>query len=399
MYDLVLLQPPDTVSANPKMYFPLGMVHLAAVVREAGYRVAVMDCRTGMVPLPTSRFYGFSCTTPQIDAAVNIARTLKGKTIAGGPHASMMPHAVKQHFDYVVAGEGEEAILDILSGKAAEGVIQAPRIRDLNRFPIPAWDLVHHPFSRTLFPGERYGKGPMAATTIFSRGCPARCAFCANLFRTPVIYRGLESVTREMHHLRSLGISHFRIEDDNLTLHPEFEAICNMLHDLKVVFKGHTRSDHVTQERMRLLKWAGCEELGLGVESADDDVLMINRKRETADLHRKSCHEIRRAGLRVKTYFMTGLPGETLTTILLNKRFMSEVKPDKWTLSRFTPYPGCEIYNNPDAFGVKVVNTDLSQYWNFPRSSVVELESADRTELDRRYKELYSFMVNEEWRK
>ena len=89
--DIVLMQPPDRISANPRMYFPLALCYLAAVIEEAGYSVKIMDCRDSLKIMPLARYYGFSCSTLQIDVAKRLALEVPGTTIVGGAHASLLP--------------------------------------------------------------------------------------------------------------------------------------------------------------------------------------------------------------------------------------------------------------------------------------------------------------------
>ncbi len=379
------------------MYFPLSLCYLGAVVRNAGYSVKVLDFRESVKELPEAKFYGFSCTTPQIGMAKAIASKVNGKTIAGGAHASLLPGDCKNSFDYTVIGEGEEAILKILKGETSSE-IWSPRIKDLDKIPYPAWDMVDEPFSDTLFPGERYGKGERSATIIAARGCPFACDFCANIFRSPVVFRSAENIVGELKLLRDkYGIKYFRFEDDNFTLHPDFTTLCRKLSMLDIHYKCHTRSHLMTPEKAVLLKYSGCEECGLGVESADDVVLKKNHKSEVVHQHGEAIQILKSAGLRAKVYLIAGLPGETDETIRLNKEFMKTFKPDKWTLSTFSPYPGCPIYKNPEKFNVKIIEPDFSKWWNFAKDFNHVLDGQTKEQMWARYREFYEWLKSEVW--
>ncbi len=396
MKDLVLLPLPDRVASNPKMYFPLSLLYIAAAVKEAGFAVEIVDCRDGMKPLPPSRFYGFSCATPQIDEAKRIARTLDGQTIVGGAHASLLPNDCHKSFDYTVVGEGEHIIIDILAGNLDKGVHIAERIYDINTLKYPAWDLVDEPFSTTLFPGERYGEGPLAATIIGSRGCAWSCLFCGNVHKKPVKFRAVPNIIGEIEALISRGVRYYRFEDDNFTLIPCFQELCEELGDRGVHYKCHTRSDLLTMDKARMMKDSGCEECGLGVESADDKVLAKVNKGETVEDHLRAARILKEVGIRVKAYFVTGLPGETDETIELNKQFAVEADIDKWTVSTFTPYPGCPVYRRPGQFGVEIMNHDFSQWWNYSSAYNHRLEGQTREQMWARYEDLYSFLRGRE---
>lgn len=399
MIDLCLVSLPNSVLTTPTMYFPLGTLYLGASVLKAGYTVQIVDMRAGVKELPEAKFYGFSCTTPEIKQAKELTKEVKGITIVGGAHPTLLPEDCMESFDYIVRGEGEEVLPQIIAGVWGRGVINAPRISDLSSISHPAWHLVDNPFSEELFPGERYGKGEKAMTVSCSRGCPYKCSFCGNMLRTPVLYRTVEDIISELDELKSLGVKHIRFEDDNFTIHPQFENLCLDLHNLDISWKCHTRSQLVKLSQMELMKWANCEEVGLGVESADDRVLEINNKMENCGQHIKAVEIIHQAGLRAKTYFIAGLPGETDETLEFNKQFFRQAKPEKWTLSTFTPYPGCEVYAHPDAFGIKITDTDFNHWWNFTEDHFVFEMTYEPQEVTwQRYKKLYAWLVSNEWK-
>ncbi len=388
--DLCLVQLPNPVLTTT-MYNSLGLMYLAAVVERAGLTVEIADLRDGG-DIPQAKFYGFSCTTPEITEAKRLAGKLKN-TIVGGGHPSLLPEDCKE-FDYIVRGEGEGVILGILKGCFEKGIVIGGRISSIDAIPFPSRHKVKHPFSEYIFPGERYGKGPLTATLITSRGCPFSCAFCGNISRTPVMHRNINNIIAEMNLLGEQGIHHFKFMDDNFILHPRFDELCERMSYLKIKHKCHSRSDLMTSTKAHLLKLSGCVEAGLGVESADEHVLEVNNKQESVSDHLNAIESLRSVGIRFKPYFMTGLPGETDETIELNKQFVQEVKPERWTISTFTPYPGCDIYNNPSDYGVRIIEPDWTKYWNYCQGQYNHvLFGQTQEQMWARYEDFYGWMV------
>lgn len=382
------------------MYSPLGILYLTSAAQHAGFNVEVVDMRAGGQPIPKAKFYGFSCTTPEIEYARELAQMLPGRTIVGGAHPSLLPEDCTKDFDYVVRGEGELVLPQILKGLHRKGsIVLGQRIEHPDALHFPDWDALEHPFSEELFPGERYGRGELAATVIASRGCPFHCAFCANVMRNPVIFRSVGNVIAELKELIDRGITHFRFEDDIFTLHPKFLEFCGKLALLNITYKCHGRSDLLTKEMVRALKLSGCEEFGLGVESADDKVLRLNNKKEDIQATIKAAKLLKEFGVRVKTYFIAGLPGETDETVRLNKEFFKACKPDKWTLSTFTPYPGSDIFNHPDKYGIIITEDDYSKWWNFNEdryNHIIVGQTPD--EMWGRYTKFYKWLVGNSWK-
>lgn len=402
MVEIALVQLPNRVLGSPTMFFPLGILYLGAVLEHSGYKVTIVDLSNNEADInliPRASFIGFTATTGEIEDARMLSHKVKARdpkclTLIGGAHASLMPENVKRDFDVVVIGEGEKAVVRICNEQIT-GTLSELRIEDLDAIPFPAWHLVapQRLFSELLWFGEKYGTGPRAASIITSRGCPMACHFCANILRSPAVYRSPENVAAEIKELRDhYGIYHFRDESDNLTLNKNWLfKVCDALRPLGCHFKGHTRSDLVDKEIVEALKSCGFEELGLGIETCDDTVLELANKRETSEDHYRAARIIKAVGLRLRCYFMVGLPGETNETIGLNKRFIREIRP-KWTLSRFTPYPGCAMWQDPKKFGLINTGHDFSNFWNFSEHPNHELVNASKEELDRRYKEFYQWL-------
>ena len=409
MLDICLIQCPNLALESPKMYMPLGNLYLMAMAKQAGYKAQLLDFRERIDDIPEARFYGFSCTTPEITIAKQMAKKVKGQTIVGGAHPSLLPEDCMGSFDYIVRGEGEYVLLDILAGKIEPSVITAPRIKDLDALPLPDWDAVEDPFSRTLYTGERYGFGAVSMAVIGSRGCPWSCSFCGNIYQTPITFRTVDNILHELFELMKRGVYHFRFVDDNFTLHPQFMELCHEFHRYKVIYRCHTRSNLVTPEKAKALAESGCEECSLGIESADPYVLSLNNKKETVESHRSASQILKDAGLRVKFYWMSGLPGETDETIELNKQFMKTTKPEKWTLSTFCPFPGCDIFNHPAKYGVTIINWNWESWWNFVfnvrdldlpgREGYVHVLNGQTPEqMKARHDGFYYFLLSEEWR-
>ena len=397
MLDICLIQLPNPALAHT-MYNSLGIMYLASVVEQAGYSVEIADLRHNG-GLPRAHYYGFSCTTPEITYAKELAKQVRGKTIVGGAHPSLLPEDCWNDFDYIVIGEGEEVILDILSGKitSPKGIV-ASRIRDLDKIPYPARNKVKFPYSDMIFEGERYGHGAMTGTLIATRGCPFSCHYCANIFRY-ITSRSVENIIGEMKLMMADGVTHFKFMDDCFTLHHEFERLTQEMKKLNISYIAHTRADLMTPKIALSLKESGCYQSGLGVETADDTVLKLNNKKETVEDSVRAIRTLKEAGIHVKPYWMTGLPGETDKTIERNKEFMITTQPNKWTVSTFTPYPGSAIFKRPEDFGIEIVNKDWTKWWNYCENQYNHiLIGQTKEEMWKRYNEFYGFLRSEVWK-
>ncbi|GAH20951.1 unnamed protein product, partial [marine sediment metagenome] len=376
--DFCLVQPPNPVLSDPTTRWPLGLAYLEAMLLRASAKVTLADLRDKEIDvglIPDAPIVGITATTGEIISAKKIANLVKKRnpktvTVVGGTHATYLPDDCLGYFDLVVVGEAEYTVEAILKGEYAGPLITGKPVGDLDALPLP----MRHPFSfsETLFEGAGYGKGPKTTSIITSRGCPFSCAFCQEKPR-PVRFRSPKNVAEELKEIvDKWDCHHFRFEDDSFTLKPErvFE-ICHLLEPLRVHWRCHTRSDLFDREMARAMRLAGCDEVGFGVESADQHVLNIVNKKETLEEHIKAIRIAEDSGIKAKAFFMTGLPGETDEIVDLTRRFLERAQPSKVILSRFTPYPGSQIWANADKYNVAWIDPDFNHYWNFPESTTV----------------------------
>ncbi len=217
---IVLVNPPYLFWSPGKNYLrpfigtlaPLGLLSLAAVLREKKYTVKIIEGTAPHLPLEhivdavvreEPAFVGFSCTTASVDNGARIAQAVKQRrpgirTLVGGPHVTALPEETLRRcrgFDYGIVGEGETALPELLAaldaGETPENIENAvfrqgesaranPRRRlleNLDLLPFPAYDLLPG-FPRQYTPALfNYVNGP-AASLVSSRGCPQRCTFC-----------------------------------------------------------------------------------------------------------------------------------------------------------------------------------------------------------------------------
>lgn len=224
---------------------------------------------------------------------------------------------------------------------------------------------------------------------------------CGNPFDKPVIFRSPESIIAEIQELvTNYNVKCFRFEDDNFgTRIKDLTRFVELVKPLGIKYKGHVRAELFTKQMASLHKEAGCVEMGMGVESGDNDVLKIINKGETVEQFKEAVNILKNEGILSKVYLMSALPGETEKSAELTKQFMREAQPDKWTLSVFICYPGNAVWKDPEKYKVKIVNNDFENYWNFPNCCLHEFtDGTSAEELYNRYLNLYQYLKEEKWR-
>ena len=353
---VVFVYPPQPQLLQPMAYVPLGIGYMGAVLEEAGVEVEAVNLAAYEsiedAEYPDADYYGVSCVSATHHVAEQIVDSLKGRgtVVLGGAHPSVEPDKVRasSKADIVVTGEAEYLMRDIVLGvKTPQPLMDAGYIRDLDTLPYPA---------RHLFPRDNvidytgiHGqeKGVPATTVITSRGCSYACLFCCKSLKMLSRYR-YRSPSNTVGELRQImdnyGVEHVRFVDDEFTLNMgNTMKLMKAMRGLELTYVCITRVDALNRELVREMKMSGCVEIHVGVETGSDKLLRLMNKQTTSKDLLDGVKMMKSEGMRVKTYLMTRFPGETEEDREATIRWVREAKPDKLTLSVFTPLPGSEI--------------------------------------------------------
>ena len=402
-----LIVPPNTFLLDPLMYPPLGPLYIASTLEQAGYSVEFLDLRDSSqlekVKFPRAKYYGLTGTTAEYNSAIQIKNLIKKQNpqnvvIIGGAHATVKPNEAAEEFDAVIVGEGERSILKVLQG--ARGIINLGGFEDIDVIPFPARHLLQPEakFSYKLYGGEKYSPTEPATTITSTRGCPFNCAFCASpaIHNRKIRFRSAENFVEEIKQvITEYDCRTFRFIDDNFPLRKTRTfKIAELLEPLKIKFRCHTRTSLVDEEILVALRKAGCHEIAYGLEVADDYVLEKMQKHETVEDQIRGVRLAKEAGLVVRLYLMVGLPYETWDTISNTKRFIEENREyiDKYTLNTFAPYPGTDIYNNPDKYHITWMEMDYNKLLQYADEVLIATEDCTRKEFIKHKLELSRFL-------
>ena len=367
----------------------MGVLVLAAVARERGYRVQLIDAKQQGTSLEEvchriaglrPDYLALSATTVSVGNAARIAQRVKAFvpdviTILGGAHVSAIPERTLEAFpsiDYGIVGEGEGPLLDLLDrlerGVGVDTVAglvyrregrthanpRAAYVEDLDALPLPAWDLLAdfpHRFQPSLF---SYPRTPVA-TVITSRGCPFSCSFCD---RSTSGRKGrmhsAEYVVRLCRHLIGLGVRHIIFVDDLFTIRQQRVVdLCHAFLDNRFDFTWSCNShpNLLDLDTLKLMKRAGCWQIAYGIESGSQRVLNVVKREVQIPKMRETLRLTREAGIRTKGYLMLGHATEGLDSLAETAEFLKTVELDLCQITKFTPYPGTASYPTIRQFG------------------------------------------------
>ncbi|UCC95697.1 MAG: B12-binding domain-containing radical SAM protein [Candidatus Omnitrophota bacterium] len=371
--------PPNPYLGDDRRNVPLGILYVASMAESAGYDVSITDLRGICAEewrnaIAEADVYSIVAATPDYPLAVTIAKTVKAMhesslTVLGGTHATCVPEEIGKEFDKVVIGEGELAFLDILddfrNNKSNKRFYHRELIKDLDSIPFPARHML--PFNSLFSKNALAVGGESTGTIITSRGCPNSCSFCANtkVWRRKIRFRTPDNVTDEIKQIiYKYGIKSFRFQDDNLLFKKDrMVELCKKMEPLGIKWRGLARLDSLNDlSVLKLMKKAGCLELGFGIESLMQEVLDKNSKAvKLKDIH-SAFENMRQAELKSRIFLILGLPGERKGFTKRLNDFLDNENPYAVNIATMVPYPGTDIYNNPEKYNIKLKTKDFSQY-------------------------------------
>lgn len=377
----LLISPPEQfflVEAGDRP--PLGILYVAGALEQAGYRVGVSDLNHDSYKTLGDKIrainpthIGMTISTPYFNWATQFARHLKHnrpntKLVAGGPHATVLPETLTKDFDYVVRGEGERAMVDIMDGDIKDKIVQYPYEKNLDLLAKPARELVSP---------ENYGInqfGKRTATILSSRSCSFNCFFCTKDILGPVHRK--QSVDRTMEEINDLkyqGYDSLFFLDDCFTMDRKrtMNLADRLINDkTNISYRVTTRTDRVDTELLEKMKESGLDFISFGLEHADNNVLKLMQKHNTVEQSTYAIKLAHKLGLAIRGSFIMNLPGATIETMYKTLQFAMDNKLEFADFYPLIAYPGTQLWDNPEKYGMKIRDRNFSFYQSSGISNV-----------------------------
>jgi radical SAM superfamily enzyme YgiQ (UPF0313 family) len=415
-----LIQPPVYINKNGltalRPSLPLGLAYVAAVLREDGHQVGVVDA-LGEAPdrmVPEADIWRLGLSPDEIVDRIEqdtravgvtsmwsyswpIVRELLHKIrarfpelpiVCGGEHFTATTELSMRQapIDFIVRGEGEETAVALfralelgIDATVIPGVAwRAPtgevvvnksrdRIRNIDEISWPAWDLfdVRAYDEHKFVAGIHYGSTvPILAT----RGCPYQCTYCSSpgMWTTRWYARTPKDVADEIEfYVHRYGASNFPFQDLTAILKREWVvefASEIMGRGLRVTWQlpAGTRSEIIDEEVARLLVASGCRSLNFAPESGSERTRKHMKKMLTDEKLFRAVHAAVKNGLNVGCFLVLGYPtdeAEDMRATVRMIRRLARAGVDDVSAGFFFPLPNTEITRELEKQG-KIVMDD-----------------------------------------
>ena len=297
---------------------------------------------------------GFSVYTQDYQYALSFARMIKKEIptafiIFGGIHCILCPEEVIQEdcVDMVCVGEGEETIIEIANkiwkepfnniknlwlrrDKILKNPLR-PLIQDLDSLPFIDRDILYE--QKPVFKKD--------ISILTGRGCPYSCTFCAsdalnrqyreNNLGNPVRQRSAGDVMEELMFVRvRYNPKTIYFVDDVFTMNTDWlkEFAPQYKEHINLPFYCTANPATIKEEELYLLKEAGCQMIGFGMQSCNEEYREQYLKRRGANARIKRtaeiCHKI---GIHFSFDHIFNLPQEKIENQIEAIKFYNETRP------------------------------------------------------------------------
>ncbi|HLF89014.1 MAG TPA: radical SAM protein, partial [Anaerolineales bacterium] len=370
-------------------YPPLGTLYAASFLRQHGYEVALFDAMLAeseaawaqalnkhqpeIAILYEDNFNYLSkmCLLRMREAArtmITMAKARGCTVILCGADATDHAEAYLSYGgDYVLLGEGEETLTELLhkltgrtnssldnilglafkDGESVRCTPHRPDIRQLDTLPFPAWDLVDVPRYRAVWL-EKHGYFSMNMVT--TRGCPFHCNWCAKpIWGQRYNSRSPENVVAEMKWLKeTYKPDHVWFADDIFGLKPGWlPRFCELveIEDARIPFKCLSRADLLTRPgEVEALRKAGAQTVWVGAESGSQKILDAMDKGTRVEQIYHAAQLLQKAGIKVGFFLQFGYPGEMWEDVQKTLKMVRDCSPYDIGISVSYPLPGTKFF-------------------------------------------------------
>jgi radical SAM superfamily enzyme YgiQ (UPF0313 family) len=360
----------------------LGSLLLGTILEQQGIKVKVVIEEISTPHYESLDFHpdlvcisSISSTAPRAYELADSYRQQGLPVVLGGAHSSFLPLEGLEHADYVVCGEGDEALPELVNALETGGSLAdihnlcyrdgdtiqqnpwRPFLGDLDSLPIPNYNLIHGWKARNR-------RGVVSIAT--SRGCPFNCSFCSVIMMFGRKHR-VTSIDRVIEEIRQNGLQarHIFFCDDNFTADRQrTKELCERIiaEGLKIEWSAQVRVESAKDsELLDLMAKSGCYIVFVGLESINPATLKAYNKSQTVQGIKDCVTNFHRFGINVHGMFVFGSEEDHYQVIRDTVKVSRQLDLDSLQYLILTPIPGTPFYREMEAQN-RIICRDWSQY-------------------------------------
>jgi radical SAM superfamily enzyme YgiQ (UPF0313 family) len=363
-------------------YPTLGLLYISAFLKREKTNVSLIDSTFSSITDWRAQvlaekpdlvaFYTNLMTKVQVIEQLQFLKTQLPNTkfVVGGPDVTYnQENYLKAGFDFVVIGEGEQTMLELVKAlendddiNEVSGIsffnkdqlqenVARVKIRELPTLPFP--DRGGIPFETYLNVWKEH-HGMRTANISTQRGCPYTCKWCSTAVYGQSYRRNEpDRVVAEIIHLKEdFGVEALWFVDDVFTvshkwiekLHAEFAK-----NDLIIPFEIITRAERLNESILGQLKEMGCFRIWIGAESGSQKIIDRMDRRVKLETVQEMMQMTQKFGMESGTFIMVGYPGETHEDVRATMDHIKRCNPDLLTITRAYPIKGTALYTEIEA--------------------------------------------------
>lgn len=278
--------------------------------------------------------------------------------IAGGPEVTAHPHSFTG-FDWCIAGEGENAVPELISLLEKHEPVENSNIPGVNgagRAIPPQLETLTSPYLDGTLAASAYE----GALLELARGCPFKCAYCyESKGEKTVRFFPIERIEKELELFSAQKIRQVFVLDPTYNVDKKRALTLLRLIAEKapgIFFYFEARAEFIDRELATAFTQIPCA-LQIGLQSADEDVLRTVHRPFDKKKFVRNIGYLNDAGAVFGFDLIYGLPKDTLAGFKKSLDFALSLYPNNVELFCLSVLPGTTLAETAASLGVTYSDT------------------------------------------